>query len=289
MILDFSNVVKSYGALRALDGISFAVDRNEIVAVLGPNGAGKTTAIEIALGLRSATRGSVRLFGRSPRSIAVRRRVGVTPQESGFPDLLRVEELIAFVAEHYPHPASVAKTLADFGLTHLAAKRAGALSGGESRRLAVALAFTGNPEFVVLDEPTVGLDVESRRRLWDFVRSAGGDRSILFSTHYLEEAEALATRIIVIDRGRLLFDGGARALRERFGRRRLTYVGAPLDSAQAGLEVSLTEIDGRVVVIADDTDAYVRALVREGVAFRDLEVERPSLEEAFLSITGGAR
>ena len=272
MILTFDRVVKSYGDARALDGLSFSVDRNEIVALLGPNGAGKTTALEIALGLRAADAGSVHLFSGSPRNVAIRRRLGVTPQESGFPDMLRVSEILAFVAQHYPAPAPIAQTLATFGLDSLADRRAGTLSGGESRRLALALAFAGNPELVVLDEPTVGLDVQSRRRLWDVVRASGNGRSILFTTHYLEEAQALASRIIVIHGGKLLFDGDAATLRERVGGRRLTYRGK----------------DGPVVITPGDTDAYVRGLVTSGTPFADLEITKPSLEEAFLTLTGGA-
>lgn len=271
-LLAFESVAKSYGSLRALHGLSFEVERDEIVALLGPNGAGKTTALEIALGLRSADAGSARLFGESPRTVAARRRLGVTPQESGFPDMLRVDEIVNFVSEHYPRPAPVAETLERFGLADLAKRRAGTLSGGQSRRLALALAFVGDPEFVVLDEPTTGLDVESRRRLWDVVRNLGKDRSILFTTHYLEEAEPLATRILVLDGGRLLFDGDARILRTRVGGRRLSYVGA----------------DGPVSVTTADADAYVRAMVGGGVAFSDLEIVRPSLEEAFLTLTGGS-
>ena len=272
MILSFNDVSKSYGATRALDGISFGVDRDEIVAVLGPNGAGKTTALEIALGLRAADKGTVTLFGGSPRSVATRRRLGATPQESGFPDTLRVEEIVAFAATHYPQAVDCAATLRAFGLDDLAKRRAGSLSGGQSRRLALALAFVGNPELVVLDEPTTGLDVESRLRLWDTVRDAARGRTILFTTHYLEEAQALATRVIVLDRGTVLFDGRPNEMRERFGARRLAYV----DANKAP-----------VTVTTADTDAFVRELVLSGVAFSDLEIERPSLEEAFLSITRG--
>ncbi len=270
MILSFDNVAKRYGEIRALETLSFRVESDEIVALLGPNGAGKTTTLEIALGLRDADSGNVRVFGASPRDVAVRRRLGVTPQESGFPDMLRVEEIVAFVAAHYPRAARTDETLAGFGLSKMANRRVGTLSKGESRRLALALAFAGNPELVVLDEPTTGLDVESRRRLWETVRNLGSGRSMLFTTHYLEEAQALATRILVIDRGRLLFDGHPRELRERVGGRRLTYVGK----------------DGRVTVTASDADEYVRAMVRDGIAFSDLEISRPSLEEAFLSLTG---
>ncbi|HTX60002.1 MAG TPA: ABC transporter ATP-binding protein, partial [Verrucomicrobiae bacterium] len=289
MMIELTDVYKSYGAVRALDGLSLRVERDEIVALLGPNGAGKTTALEIALGLRCAESGSVRLFGGSPRDAETRRRVGATPQESGFPDNLRVSELLDFAASHYPHPAAPGAILGTFGLEALASRRAGQLSGGESRRLALALAFVGNPDLAVLDEPTTGLDVESRRRLWDVVRDAARERSILFTTHYLEEAEALATRIVVVDRGRAIFDGGARELRERFGARRVSYVGAPFDPSAYGVDATHVASNGRVVAAAADADAYVRALVRSGAAFSQLEVASPSLEEAFLSITGGSK
>ena len=272
-VLTLSDVVKSYGAIRALNGLSFEIASGEIVALLGPNGAGKTSALEILLGLRSADSGEVRLFGGSPRSVALHRRVGVTPQQSGFPDMLRVDEIAAFVTAHYDHPAPLDACLAEFGLAKLERRRAGTLSGGEARRLALALAFIGNPELVVLDEPTTGLDVESRRRLWDAVRGRAPGRSMLFTTHYLEEAQELATRIVVIDGGRLLFDGTPGALRECMGERRLTYVGK----------------DGPVAIVTRDADAYVRRMIEAGVDFAELEIVRPSLEEAFLALTGGAK
>lgn len=272
-VLTFDSVAKSYGELAALQSVSFSVERDEIVALLGPNGAGKTTALEIALGLRSADSGDVRLFDGSPRNATVRRRLGATPQESGFPDMLCVDEILAFVRAHYPRPAAVDETLERFGLTEMAKRRAGTLSGGESRRLALALAFVGNPELVVLDEPTTGLDVESRRRLWETVRALGAQRSMLFTTHYLEEAQSLATRILVLDRGRLLFDGKTEELRKIVGGRRVSYLGAA----------------GPVSITTGDADAYVRAMVAGGVTFSDLEIARPSLEEAFLTITGGAK
>jgi ABC-2 type transport system ATP-binding protein len=287
VLLSFENVGKSYGAIRALDGLSFGVERDEIVAVLGPNGAGKTTALDIALGLRSADTGTVRLFERNPRDAAARRRLGATPQESGFPDSLRVEEIVEFAAAHFGRsPAQVAEVLEAFGMDELARRRAGTLSGGQSRRLALALAFAGDPELAVLDEPTTGLDVESRRRLWDVVRGVSAGRAILFSTHNLEEAEAMASRIVVIDRGRVLFDGGARELRGRFGVRRLSYVGEPLERDALGFAATTIVANDRTVVATNDTDAYVRALVSAGKPFSELEITPASLEEAFLSITG---
>ena len=187
--------------------------------------------------------------------------------------MLCVEEIVTFVREHYSKPAPIRETLARFGLAELAKRRAGTLSGGESRRLALALAFVGNPELVVLDEPTTGLDVESRRRLWTTVCNLRAGHSILFTTHYIEEAQANATRILVVDHGRMLFDGKPEELRERAGGRRLSYVSAA----------------GPVSLITGDADAYVRGMVTGGVAFSDLEISRPSLEEAFLSLTGGSK
>ncbi len=271
MILQLEHVTKSYGSIPALRNCSFAADRDEIVAVLGPNGAGKTTALEIALGLRSADAGEARLFGLSPQSVGARRRIGVTPQESGFPDMLRVREILAFVAEHYRNPMDQSRVLEHFRLAALANRRAGALSLGESRRLAVAVAFVGNPELIVLDEPTTGLDVESRRELWRNLRAVAENRCVVFTTHYLEEAETHATRVVVLNHGEVQFDGKPQALKRRVGGRRVSYE---------------TSDDGRKTVTVDDADAYVRDLVTAGTRFSDLEVVRPSLEEAFLNLTG---
>lgn len=289
MLLQLENVGKSYGAIRALDDLSLTVERDEIVALLGPNGAGKTTVLEIALGLRRPDTGRVHLLGGSPDAPSVRRRLGATPQETGFPDELRVDELVRFASLHADDPPDVARTIERFGLGPLADRRAGALSGGESRRLAVALAFAGDPDLAVLDEPTTGMDVESRRMLWSVVRTAASGRSVLFTTHYLEEAEALATRVVVLVHGALLFDGTPQALRHRFGARRLSYVGQPLDPASAGIDGELIEIGGRVVVTTADTDAFTRALVGSATHFEALEIAPASLEEAFLSMTGAVR
>ncbi|HEY1429223.1 MAG TPA: ABC transporter ATP-binding protein [Candidatus Tumulicola sp.] len=282
MIVELRDVDKSYGPIRALDGLSLRVKLGEIVGILGPNGAGKTTAIDIVLGLRRPDRGTALLFDAPPTRAAARRHAGVTPQESGFPDALTVEEILRFAAVHYERPRPLDEILDDFGLGELRARRAGALSVGQSRRLALALAFIGNTELVVLDEPTAGLDVESRRRLWDFVRRNREGRSILFSTHYLEEAEAAATRIVVIDRGKIRFDGDPLALRSNFGLRRVRYVGEPLDPHDAR---TTHDEDGRTVALTPDSDAYVRELVRRDIAFSQLEVTAPSLEEAFLALT----
>lgn len=272
MIAVANDLHKKYGKTKAVDGVSFGIGRGEIVAVLGPNGAGKTTTLEMLLGLRKPASGSAQLFGMEPCAIDARRRIGVTPQQSGFPETLRVREIAQFVASQYPKPASVHSTLAAFDVEPLANRLAGGLSGGESRRLALALAFIGNPELIVLDEPTTGLDVESRHRTWSYIREyAATGGTVLLSTHYVEEAETLASRVLVFNSGKIAFDATPQELRSRLGTRRVVY-----------------ELDGeRVEVACADTDGAVRALVRDGIAFVNLRVVESSLEEAFLSVTGG--
>jgi ABC-2 type transport system ATP-binding protein len=261
--ITFDHVSKSYGAQRALDDVSFEIAGGEVVALLGPNGAGKTTAIEIVLGLRHPTAGTFAVHG----------SIGATPQNTGFPDVLRVRELVEFAAAHYPGAIAVDDALAAFDLLDLAQKKIGDLSGGQQRRVALALAFVGNPDIVVLDEPTSGLDIEARRSVWQHLRSSTGPgRTALFTTHYLEEAQALATRIIVLTDGRIRFDGSPAAFSATLGKRRVEFA----------------RPDGeRVSLMCEDTDAYIRSLVRDDVAFSDLIVSQPSFDDVFLHLIGG--
>jgi ABC-2 type transport system ATP-binding protein len=211
-------VHKRYGKVEALQGVDLQIHPGELVALLGPNGAGKTTAVSILLGQRRPDAGTARLFGRDPTLPAARRPVGATPQAVGFPDNLTVAEVIDFVRVHYPDPAPTPELLGRFGLSEVAGRRAGGLSGGQTRRLAVALAFAGRPRLVVLDEPTTGLDVEARRGLWqvlrDFVADGG---AVLLTTHYLEEAQALASRVVVIAGGRIVAHGSVEDVTARAG------------------------------------------------------------------------
>jgi len=206
-------VSKRFGQTTALADVTFRLDEGEVVALLGPNGAGKTTLLSVLLGLRRPDRGTARLFGLDPRRPAARRKVGATPQVSGLPHLLTVRETLALVRAHYARPAAESELVETFGLSGLERRQAGGLSGGEMRRLAVALAFAGNPSAVLLDEPTAGLDVESRLVLWRSVeRYAAAAGTVLLTTHHLEEAEALASRIVVLNRGRIAATGSVRAL-----------------------------------------------------------------------------
>jgi ABC-2 type transport system ATP-binding protein len=262
-MIKLDNVTKRYGALTALNGISFEIEAGECVALLGSNGAGKTTALEILLGLRHADSGIATVEG----------TIAAMPQNTGFPDALQVRELIDFVRIHYPDPKTIDAVLDAFELEELSRKRVGGLSGGQQRRVALALAFVADSDVVVLDEPSTGLDVESRRRLWAQLRAGTASRTTLFTTHYMEEAGALATRIILIDRGEIRFDGPTNAFRQQFGRRSVRYV----DRTGASQ-----------VVVPANTDEFIRDLVRSGEPFHDLVIAQSSFEDIFLELTGAA-
>jgi ABC-2 type transport system ATP-binding protein len=211
-------VTKRFGALVALDDVDLELHRGDVLALLGPNGAGKTTALSIVLGLRRPDRGRAELLGMDPRSRAPRAAIGVTPQDAGFPPTLRVHEIVDLVRAHFATPVPTAELLSRFGLTDCRRRQTGGLSGGERRRLSVALAFAGRPLAVFLDEPTTGLDVEARRNLWSELREyAARGGTILLTTHYLEEAEALATRVALLAHGRIAAYGAPRELANAHG------------------------------------------------------------------------
>ncbi|MEH0971897.1 ABC transporter ATP-binding protein [Micromonospora sp. CPCC 205546] len=277
-------VSRRYGDVLALDRVDLEVSAGELVGLLGPNGAGKSTLLNLLVGLRRPTAGRVELFGGDPRDPASRRRIGVTPQETGLPGTLRVGEVVDFVAAHHPDPVPRGELLDRFGLAELARRQTGGLSGGQRRRLAVALAFVGRPRLVLLDEPTTGLDVAARHTLWEAIRAFHDDGgTVLLSSHYLEEVEALARRVVVIGHGRVLADDTVDAIRGIVGVRRVSLVADELP-ALPGV-VRTERVDGRTHLLTTDADELVRALVTAGVPFADLEVRPTSLEEAFLSIT----
>lgn len=278
---------KTYGSVVALDGVDLDIPAGRLLALLGPNGAGKTTAINLLCGLRRPAAGTVEVFGGNPIEPAVRRNIGVTAQETGFPESLRVGEIVDFVRAHYPDPMPADEVLERFELAGLAKRQAGGLSGGQRRRLAVALAFAGRPPLVILDEPTTGLDVEARRGLWRVVKDViAAGTTILLTTHYLEEAEALADEVVVIHEGRIRTRG---SVAEIVGGVALTRVGFRLDDDHPLPDlpgvVDVERSDELVTMYASDADALVRDLVRGDVPFRNLQVTTVSLEDAFLRLT----
>ncbi|GII64212.1 ABC transporter ATP-binding protein [Sphaerisporangium krabiense] len=280
-------VTRRYGAVTALDRVSLDIHAGELVGLLGPNGAGKSTLINLFAGLRRPTSGAVELFGGSPRDPARRRGIGVTPQETGLPPTLRVGECVDFVAAHYPGALGRQALLERFDLADLARRQIGGLSGGQKRRLAVALAFAGEPRLVFLDEPTTGLDVEARHALWDGIRrfhAAGG--TVVLTSHYLEEIEALAERVVVIAEGRVLADDTMAAVRGLVSVHRVT-VSVPDPSVVTGLPgvLGVEHQGARAHLLTADADTLVRELVLADVPFSGLEVRPTSLEEAFLTVT----
>ena len=275
---------RRYGPVIALDCVSLDVPAGQLLGLLGPNGAGKSTVLQLLAGLRRPSSGAVELFGGDPRDAARRRRLGCTPQETGLPSTLRVHEVVDFVAGHFADPVPTAELLEQFGLTGLERRQSGGLSGGQKRRLAVAVAFVGRPDLVLLDEPTTGLDVQARHALWDAVRSYHqGGGTVVLTSHYLEEVEALAERVIVIDRGRVRADGTIAEVRSLVPARRVR-LRAPGLPELAGVVRSSRDGD-RYELWTVDSDALVRELVNTRAPFRDLEVASASLEEAFLALT----
>ena len=288
-MVELVNASKRYGQVQALQDVSLAIEAGEVVAMLGPNGAGKTTSISLMLGIRKPTSGTARLFGVNPRDLRARSRIGVMLQESGVPGMLKVEEIVDLFSSYYPAPLPVAGAIAMAGLQEKAKTLIKDLSGGLRQRLYLALAVCGNPDVLFLDEPTVGMDVEGRRR---FLEEIGGlaarGRTVILTTHYLEEADQLARRIIVIDRGRIVADSTPAAIKARVAGKRVTFsTTQPLSESQlSGLPLNAQQIDDhRVRLLTNEPETVLRELFRRGVDIHDLEVSGADLEEAFVAMT----
>jgi ABC-2 type transport system ATP-binding protein len=257
--------------------------------MLGPNGAGKTTSISLMVGLRQPTAGHARLFGRPPTDRRARSRCGVMLQESGTTSVLTVREIVDVFRAYYPAPLPAERAISMAGLDAEARARIGALSGGQRQRLYFALAICGDPDVLFLDEPTVGMDVEARRAFVESIQTlAAAGKTIVFTTHYLREAEELARRIIVIDHGAVIADTSPAELKARVPGRKITLVAAhPLAPADLdGLPVRVLSRAGeRASLLSHEPAAVLRELFRRGVELVDLEVTGADLEEAFLALT----
>lgn len=287
-IVRLDGVVKNYGAVRALDGLDLQVNKGEVLAVLGPNGAGKTTAVGLMVGMISPDAGRASLFGKAPDSTAARIRVGVMLQISGVPETLRVREHIRLFSSYYPNPLPLSDVIAMAGLNGLEERYSGKLSGGQRQRLLFALAVCGRPDLVFLDEPTTGLDVEARRAFWQQVRAfVDTGRAVVLTTHYLEEADALADRIVVIDRGRVIARGTPAEIKATVAGRRIRCR-TTLDSDYLRMlpGVSAVKKNGSSTeIFTSNAEAALRLLLAEDQDLADLEVTGAGLEEAFLDLT----
>jgi ABC-2 type transport system ATP-binding protein len=282
------NATKKYGDVEALRGVTIRIELGEVVAMLGPNGAGKTTSISLLLGLRKPTSGKALLFGLEPTNLLVRSRVGVMLQESGVPAMLKVREIVDLFRSYYPKPLPRDRAIAMAGLEEKANALVKELSGGQRQRLYFALAVCGDPDVLFLDEPTVGMDVEGRRsfieRIAEFARM---DRTVVLTTHYLEEADQLAKRVIVIDRGVVIADAPPAEIKSKVAGRRMRFI-APAVSEKdlEGLPVTAVSItDHRVQLLTNRPEAVLRDLFQRGVDISELEVAGADLEDAFIAMT----
>jgi ABC-2 type transport system ATP-binding protein len=287
-----SRLAKSYGAVRAVDSVDLAIAPGETVALLGPNGAGKTTTLEMLLGLVRPDAGEVSLFGMPPAQ-AIRAGVVGGMLQTGVPiDHLQVRELITLISSYYPRPRPVDEVMELTGLAGLGQRWAAKLSTGQAQRVRFAVALVGDPDLLVLDEPTAGVDVEGRREFWHAVRSvATAGKTVIFATHYLEEADSYADRIVLIADGRVAADGPATEIKARAGSR---TVRATLPAVDAAVLMTLPGVIGAerhgdaVVLTCSDADAAVSSMFQRFQDVRDIEVHGGSLEDAFLALTTSA-
>ncbi|MEU2875715.1 ABC transporter ATP-binding protein [Streptomyces sp. NPDC007070] len=289
-VVAFDQVTKSYGNVRAVDGLSLALHPGETVALLGPNGAGKSTTLDLLLGLKHADSGTVSVFGTGPREAIVAGRVGAMLQSGGLMEEVTVAELVRLACDLHPKRFKVQDVMARAGVSQIADRKVNKLSGGQAQRVRFALATAGDSDLIVLDEPTTGMDVSARHAFWATMREqADQGRTVLFATHYLEEADAIADRVLVLHRGRLLADGTAAEIKAKAGARsvRFDLEGAVDETALRGLPfLTSLDVSGQTVRIQSaDADATVHALYGLGVYPRNLEVAGLGLEQAFVAIT----
>ena len=283
--------VKRYGALTAVDGLDLTLQRGELLALLGPNGAGKSSAIGLLLGLQRPDAGRVELFGQDPQRIEARRHIGVMLQNAALPTTLRVRELMRLAASYYANPRVLQESAELAAVTDLLERPYGKLSGGQQRRVQFALALCGRPRLLFLDEPTVGMDIEARQALWAAIRRLVGEGcSVLLTTHYLEEAEALADRVCVMARGRAIHQGTVDELRARVAMRRIRCISTlPLDMVSDWPEVAEARLEnGRLFLTTADAEVVVLRLLQNDARLRELEVQRAGLAEAFTELTRDA-
>ena len=277
--IEVTDLHKAYGPVEAVRGLSFEVERGEVFGLLGPNGAGKTTTVEILEGYRRRSAGDVRVLGHDPasRDRDLQQRVGIVLQSSGFYPRVTVREAVQHFGKAYDRPRDADETIQLVGLSEKADARTRELSGGQRRRLDLALALVGDPELVFLDEPTTGFDPAARRTAWGVVRALKElGKTVLLTTHYLDEAQELADRVAIVKEGRIVAEGPPDQLGPSSSRYRISYLS-----------------DGnRVELQTDDPTELLHRLTRDAIARGErldgLEVTRPTLEEVYLELTADA-
>ena len=288
-MVSFDEVSKVYGNVRAVDGLSLDLRRGETVAFLGPNGAGKSTSLDMLLALRKPTSGRIRVLGGDPYTGVKSGRVGAMLQSGGLMPEVTVRELVALVTGFHPRPLPVTQTLKRAGIADIADRRVDRLSGGQTQRVRFALAIVGESDLIVLDEPTTAMDVEGRQAFWANMKAEVADgRTLLFATHYMEEADSAADRILVINKGRLLADGTPSEIKEKAGAKRLSFRLDRLDETFLLGLPALVNIEIRhdlVQIQSADSDRTLYALLDAGYRPREVDISSLGLEQAFLAIT----
>jgi ABC-2 type transport system ATP-binding protein len=288
IVASLENVNKNYGNVRALRNVKFQVHAGEVVALLGPNGAGKTTAVKLLLGLMQPNSGSVRVLGGDPTNPQNRMRTGAMLQVGRVPETLRVREHIDLFSAYYPSPMPVAEVVAAAGLQKLTDRKFGELSGGQKQRVLFALAICGDPDLLFLDEPTVGLDVEARRMLWDEIRRlVDRGKTVLLTTHYLQEADALADRVAVINQGAIIAEGTPAEIKMKTAGKRIRCI-TSIDLSVLRQIPGVTEAkeDREAVELSVvEAEPIVRELLSRDAKLSGLEISSAGLEEAFLALT----
>jgi ABC-2 type transport system ATP-binding protein len=298
-VIEVENLQKSYGATRAVDGVSFCVEQGEVFGMVGPNGAGKTTTIECVEGLRRPEAGRVRVLGTDVHAdgAGIAGRIGIQLQQSNLPPRLRVGEALDLFAAFYPKPEPVGELLERMGLDDQRSAAVSKLSGGQRQRLFIALALVNRPELVFLDELTTGLDPQARRSMWDLVREIRAQgRTIFLTTHFMEEAERLCDRVAILDHGKIVALDRPEALVRSLGVETRVVFTQPSDAPSVPWDrvagVHRVETSGERVVVEGAGERFVSSVVLalEGrhIAFRDLRTEQPTLEDVFLRLTGRA-
>ena len=287
-VAKLENVSKKFGPVQALANFNFSVRPGKLTALLGPNGAGETTAIKLLLGLVRPTSGNVSVFGGDPSDVATHTRVGAMLQVGRVPETLRVWEHIDLFSSYYPNPLPLTESLAIAGLEEVRNRKFGDLSGGQKQRVLFALAICGNPDLLFLDEPTVGLDVEARHLLWAEIRNLlRRNKTVVLTTHYLEEADALADRIAVISQGSIIAEGTPAEIKARTGGRKircLTQLSSSVLERLPGV-VEVREDRGAMVIQASNAESVLRGLLSLDLEVSGIEVSSAGLEEAFLALT----
>ncbi|MCB1051353.1 MAG: ABC transporter ATP-binding protein [Acidobacteria bacterium] len=286
-IARWQSVNQFYGKHHALKDLDVELKAGQVTALLGPNGAGKTTAIKLILGLLTPSKGSVSLFGKSPHRREARVHIGAMLQAGSVPETLTVREHFQVFRSYYPNPLPLESLLQKTQLESCANQRFGRLSGGQKQRVLFGLALAGNPELLFLDEPTVGMDILSRRQFWQSIQALRNQgKTILVTTHYLEEAQAIADRVIVLDKGQLIADMNPHTLRSQFGRKKVAFRCADLRLDQVESHGQILSHEGdRWQLLCDEPESFLRWALAHFNELTELEIQPLTLEDAYLALT----